>query len=368
MPDLPLDLLTTSRAASFKTCRRLHDLRYNIGLRRDRVSGPLRFGRIFHDAVEVWHDAEDDADATATGFDLIRTNYSDVPDYENETDWRVEEETVLRLFAGYVWLYGDRRRDEVVANERTFRVPLRNPTTGFRSRTFAFAGKIDRIVRLEDGRLAVRETKTTGENGVEDADSDFWKRLRIDSQISGYVIAARALGFAVETIQYDVIVKPNIRPRLVTKKIAFEWNLSGRYSGEVIPYNTRAETDSGFRESPTMFGARLAADIRDNPGKYFQRREIVRLDDEIDEYAHELAAIARDMNVARRRGFDYRNTSACLRPYRCEYFDLCAEGGFDGANPPSGFVIVDDVHPELELWRTTDADKPSDATAAGGSA
>jgi hypothetical protein len=89
---------------------------------------------------------------------------------------------------GYQWRWAGARL-EVVATEQAFRVPLVNPATGKATPTFELAGKIDGIVRLEDGRLAVKESKTCSEDLG--ADSDYWRRLRIDHQITLYMLAAR---------------------------------------------------------------------------------------------------------------------------------------------------------------------------------
>lgn len=46
-------------------------------------------------------------------------------------------------------------------------------------------------------------------------DSDLWRRLQIDSQISMYVLAARRLGYPVECVLYNVTRKPTIKPTAI---------------------------------------------------------------------------------------------------------------------------------------------------------
>jgi len=144
-----------------------------------------------------------------------------VPQWADATDWAVERETLKALLSGHFWRYGQdpaspdgqRRASDLAfeAVELSFDVPLVNPVTGALSRAFTLAGKIDGIVRLADGRLAVLEYKTAGEDIAPDA--DYWLRLRCDGQISLYVLAARALGYDVATVLYDVTRKRTIRLR-----------------------------------------------------------------------------------------------------------------------------------------------------------
>jgi hypothetical protein len=126
------------------------------------------------------------------------------------------------------------------------------------------AGKIDAIVKLADGRLAVLEYKTSGEDiGVE---ADYWLRLRCDPQISLYLLGARALGFDVSTVLYDVTRKPTIRLRK--------------------------------EEVPEQYGERLLADTGDRPDYYFSRREVPRREDELVEFRLELWQQAQQLRDA----------------------------------------------------------------------
>ena len=50
----------------------------------------------------------------------------------------------------------------------------------------------DRIVRLADGRLALQEYKTTTKDTA--PGGAYWARLRLDQQVSRYMLAARAEG------------------------------------------------------------------------------------------------------------------------------------------------------------------------------
>ena len=241
--------LTSTRLSLLRRCPRLHFYRYELGLSRTRTAAALRFGAAFHAGLEVYNrDAND-----AGGMRRVLSSYDVMPAWADPTDWAVERETFQSLFAGHLWRYGADNL-EFVAVEFSFHVPLVNPATGVRSRLYSLAGKMDGIVRLSDGRLAVLEYKTAGEDIA--PDSEYWLRLRRDGQISQYVLAARAMGYDVATVIYDVTRKPTIRLRQ--------------------------------NETPEAFGVRLLADIEARPDYYYQRREVPRLEDELREYQAEL--------------------------------------------------------------------------------
>lgn len=308
-------LLTHSRMSTFKTCAKKHYYAYEIGLRRASVAKPLRMGAAIHLGRDRWNQGDSQEDAIAQAVE----GYAVLPDWCNTDDlvaeWMLERQIVAVMLAGYFWRWGKPQR--VIASEFGFDMQIKNPDTGHNTPIFNLAGKIDGIVTLEDGRLAVAELKTTGES-IE-PDSDYWKRLRIDQQISAYFLAARAKGHDVQTVLYDVIRKPSIRPKLV----------------------------KGVRETVEEYGVRLTADIGERPDFYFARQEIPRLESDIEEFRWELWQLQGMIRDCQRLDRWPRNTSACLTMGRCPYFDLCCDGWKPENGLPAGFTYVDRVHSEL---------------------
>ena len=331
-------LLTHSRLSTMKTCARKHYLRYEIGLVRDRGSTPLRIGSNVHMGLELLTNGK----GIDAAIDAVCKNYADLPSWaltpEQVDEWYVECEKVLALITGYSRVYAA-DGFEVVASEISFDIPIRNPETGAPTPLFTFAGKIDRIIRLADGRLAVLETKTTSDSL--DPHSDYWNRLRIDTQISGYMHAARICGHDVQTVVYDVIRKPSIRPKAVTKAERAAATANASYFGLALT-ETCPE-----RETPQMFGARLLADIAERPEFYFCRREIPRMNSDLVEFEQELWDQTQIVRYHQKANRWPRSTAACVHPYKCEYCDVC----FNGIDPldgvPDGFKITDTAHPEL---------------------
>lgn len=323
------NLLTHSRMVSFKTCPRKHHYEYIAGIRRDIDGAPLRMGSALHEGIDILKSGRSLDEACQ----VVYQNYANVPAWattdEAIEEWTVECEIVLRLVTAWQWRW---QTDiiEVIATEQAFELPLINPATGAKSRTWNIAGKIDGIVRLADGRIAVMETKTTSDDLS--PDSDFWRRLRMDQQISHYMLAARTLGYAVETVYYDVLRKPGIRPKLIGKG------------------------DDKHRETASEYGDRLSIDISERPDFYLARREIPRLDSDLEEFRSELW----DIGKAISEGRSYRNTAACVSPYRCAYLNICSDNLDVSSHTPSGFVrLTSSLHPEL-----AGANHDNDRTAA----
>lgn len=310
-------VLTHSRLACFRDCPRKHYLRYELGLSAEDKSLALRVGTAFHAALE----------AIASGADpepIIDSQLAD--DYDAAM--------VAAMVTGHARRYAGQTL-EVVAAECEFNLPLRNPDSGSPSLVWTKAGKVDRIVRLADGRLALMEYKTTSQDFAPGA--DYWLRLHMDSQLSMYVIAARELGHEIDTVLYDVTRRPGLRPLKATPEAARKYtNKDGRL------YANQREND----ETPEEFAGRVAADIEARPDHYFARIEIARLDQDLNDCAHEVWQQQLAIRNAQRSGHWYRNPASCINPYPCEYLPVCQNRDL-ATRTPQGYRRNADVHPEL---------------------
>lgn len=210
-------------------------------------------------------------------------------------------------------------------------------------------------MRLRDGRLAVMEHKTTGDSI--DSGSDYWLRLRIDHQISLYMLAAKELGHDVQTVLYNVIRKPSIAPKQIPLldsngiKIVEDENGMRVMKKDGTPRES-GDAEKGYKlkqriEAPDEFGQRLAADIIARPEFYYARQEIPRLTADLDEFRWELWQQAQAIREAQRANRWIRNSGACLSMGRCPYLNVC-HNGLSTDELPAGFVRVANIHPELE--------------------
>lgn len=353
------ELLTHSRQDCFKQCRRKHFYAYELGMRPITDARALRMGSAFHAGVEGLGDTGD----IPAACDAVRQHYAELPIGFDVYWWEIERETVLSIVCAYQWRWANARL-EVIATEHAFRVPLRNPATGASTPNFDLAGKIDGIVRLEDGRLAVKETKTCSEDL--EAGSDYWRRLRMDHQISLYTIAARESGYDVSTVLYDVVRKPTIQPNPVPLtdadgvKIVHDANGNRVKNKDGKTWRQTASTSDGYvlQTRPCTvaeWGERLRADIAERPEHYYARQEIARLDQDLDEYRSELWDLQHQVRQAQLEGLHYRTVNRGTCQF-CPYFGICSTGQAINPNaPPEGFEILANPHPELEGINNVDS-------------
>lgn len=356
------DLLTHSRVRCFQTCQRKHYFRYELGIRRIGDSRPLRMGK----AVHIGLDSRAQGGSRDEAILAACAAYEVLPDWANSDDlmreWMVERETVAALLAGYFW-YWESRTDlspeinpvEIIESERAFVHPIRNPETGATTPLFRNAGKRDRIVRLADGRVAVIEAKTTGDSVA--VDSDYWVGLRVDDQISRYLNSAKDDGHQAVTVLYDVLHKPGIKPTNIPLLDGDGTKIVLDAAGERVrtkdgkKWRETGDTALGYvlqtrPETAEEYGKRLLADITERPDFYYARREIPRLQADLDDFALSLWQRQQQIRDAQRNGRWFRNSDACTAMGRCEYIDICHNCA--PLDPlPAGFERVQDIHPEL---------------------
>lgn len=345
LPQFPdAHLLTHSSEQAWKTCPRKFYLQYRAGIRPSHDSDALRLGSAFHLGLEQLKAGKHE-DEAASAIVMAYADH-DCPPWLEPEDFDVERETAVALVRGYARRWGADAIVKYVAVELSFDVAIVNPETGYETPTFRSAGKVDGIAELPDGRLALIEHKTTSESL--EAGSDYWSRLLMDGQISRYVLAARALGFDVQTTVYDVTRKPAIRPKQITKADRALATSRGHYHGVQLT-ETCPE-----RETPRLYGARLLADLTERPDFYFARNEIPRMESDLEEFRWEQWTMQRAIRQAeldaRTRGLAAwpRNTGACLSPYRCQFFDVCRGLRGDPAERvPDGYRRAERLHGEL---------------------
>lgn len=338
-------ILTHSSEASFKTCPRKYYLQYVLGIRPRHDSDALRIGTAFHVGLEQLKRGDTEDGAVMH----VRATYADAqcPPWLDAGGFAVEQETAVAMVRGYARRYAGDMILKTVAVELPFALPILNPATGQKCRNFVSGGKIDWIAELPDGQLALVDHKTTSDDIT--PGSDYWRRMLLDSQISRYVLAARDKGFDIRTTIYDVVKKPGIKPRNVTKAERGLATSRGDYHGLVL---TGACPE---RETPAMYGARLLADMVERPAFYFARMEIPRLDADLQEFRAESWALQRMIRECELNQESWgksawpRNTGACTQPYRCQFLDVCRGMTEDpDQEVPTGFKKVGVWHPELE--------------------
>lgn len=338
------ELLTASRMACLLACPRKHYWRYEVGLKPATDAHALRFGSAWHNAMEArWRGMDygaalADAIAQADSFEEIDVSM------------------LGGMLAGYYAQYdGVSEVVQTLHPEVEFCLPLDG------SRTFDSAGKIDGLGVLHDGRLVLIEHKTCGEDIG--PDSEYWQRLKFNPQIYQYVLAARALGWDVQTVLYDVTRKPGIRPATVPildeagGKIVIDDATGQRAMNK--NGTPKASGGAGFtvqsrKETPEEYGDRLAADTQARPEFYYARREVPILDQDLAEFETQRLVLGRSIlscrAETRRARMPEHGWPRNVGPMTCKFceFDaFCLQNlTVDTDNPPAGFR-VGAIHEEL---------------------
>jgi len=326
-------------------CPRKHFWAFEVGLRPETEALALRFGTAWHLAMG----------ARWSGADFETALAAAVPETVQLDELAIA--TLSGLLAGYYRRYQNEDLIKQVHPEVQFSQPMAN------SRTFEVAGKIDGLVELHDSRLALKEDKTTSDSIA--PDSDYWLRLRFNSQLMQYVLAARAMGWDVSTIIYDVVRKPAIEPRQIpllddrglkivndtTGQRVFKKDGSPRESGD----KEKGYTLQVRIETPREFATRLADDTQNRPDFYFARREVPILEGDLEEFQAQRLTLSRmilhcrqaEKKLSRReqawpRNVDERNCNSCA------YAGFCLQNTtVDLNHPPAGFAIRE-FNPELQ--------------------
>ena len=310
--------------ACARRCLREHYYRYELGIVRDTEAQYFKVGHAIHAALEIWH-STGDADKTVAVLAL---------------DDPYDQISALVLVDAYI----DHTQPLVFESVETqFELPLVNPETGYPSRTFVLAGKIDGLTADY-----VVEHKTTGEDIG--PDSEYWARLRVDPQISLYSLASNR-----NKVLYNVIRKPTIRPRQVPLldddgiKIVTDDATGERVQNKNGTWKQSATDGCTLHtrpETPSEFCARLREDICARPDFYFARREIPILADHMDEFRAEVWQQAKLLMECQRSGYWFRNVSR-VTCGNCQYANICLQSITVTPDAlPSGY-IKSEPHREL---------------------
>jgi hypothetical protein len=319
------------------TCPRKHYWRYERHLRSVVDAPALRFGSAWARAMEArWKGA--------TAEEVFDYAFSGVQKLDE-----LEAHTLIGMMNGYWDYYGDKDNMVQIAYPE---IEFNRPMAAIRS--FVDAGKIDGLCRLNDGRLALIEHKTTSDS-VE-PDSDYWTRLRFNPQILQYVAAARSLKWDVELVVYDVARKPSIRPKTIDVldqygvKMVLDRDGQRVFKKDGTPRTTGSEAD-GYtvqqrQETPEEFGGRLHADCKARPEFYFARREVPILDDLMEEFEQQRVAVGRMILGCRQQEMRLKSPEQAWPRAIGQACDYCEYSGFclqnikpDPANPPAGLAF-----------------------------
>ncbi len=325
--------ITYSQIGTFLSCAHRHYLAYVLGLRRKRDADALRLGSAVHLALELEARGESSQEAIAHVIERYETQIAAAEgkgDHDFADKLRYEAQTVTCMLTAYFWRWShlDARRD-VEDVEAIFSMPIRRPNSRVAMRRYVYAGKMDMLARgIIGGELALIEHKTTSD--TLEPGSPYWRRATFGMQISLYMLAARAIGQPCESIIYDVLRKPLLRPKQV------------RGEGRI--------------ETPVEFGERVWREAYGmdptNPDtaktmEMFERRVIHRTEEDLREAQQSLFDSVRLIDHAVKNNLHPQNDRSCHGFGTCEFYQVCSMQWAPPMAPPDGYEYVRDTHQEL---------------------
>lgn len=314
-----LPVVTNSEIKTFRRCQRLHFYTYILGYRPRHRAAELRMGSLVHVGLEAWWKTAGNLQAA---LNAVNAGSSDP----------LELTRARVLIEGYHYRWAD-EPIVVIDVEKEFRVPITHPDTGAVSHAAELAGKFDAVCQL--GRhMMIPEHKTSSED-ITDG-SVYWVSLRLEAQVSTYLLAAQALGIDARGVLYDVIGKPGLEPKSATPLERRKYTKKGQlYAGQ-------RDTDESLEE----FEARLRAEIAEYPEHYYRRAEIVRTDADLREAALDIWDAAESIHAARAAHYHPRSPDACRAFGRlCSFFGVCSRE--ERLEEGMKFEKLESVHQEL---------------------
>ena len=296
-----LAIISNSMRASMQACAQTCEFEHIMRRVPIMTALPLAMGTVFHAGTEAinsgkpWQPVID-----AASLDVgLESTY--------------DQAKLEGMLTCYEAMYAPRGDIEFLEHEKRIDAPVVNPLTGKKSRTWAFAGRMDALIRML-GKKWIFETKTTSSDISPGA--PWWQRQFMQPQGKLYIAALRNGGGEhsdVAGIVYDVARKPDVKPLLATPIEKRKYNKDGSLS-------KRCRLQD---ESVAQYKSRVVQKIMDNPEAYFQRH-ILEVENTRDAEFN-LWNVAKSISSSKKAGIFPKNSGHCFKWNRpCQYFDVCS--------------------------------------------
>lgn len=289
-----METLTYSRIKARKNCPMHEHIRHDLRLVPKIQKESLGMGSAVHLGLET-----DDIEKAVAYFDDEKPSTQ-----EDANALEIKRATVRAMLAGYFEKFG--HWPEGTRKEQQFDIPIVNPATGAKSKTFRLRGKIDAITYI-DGMPWIVEYKTASQ-----INNGYFERLELDDQITTYMYAHKKIyGKDAAGVIYRVLKKPGIKQ---TKK-----------------------------ESLEQFCRRLEQDYIGRPEFYFFEQRYYRSPEDLERFEKELWAFTKQYLYERKAGIHTKNASRYLDWGKCEYMPICL-------NEPDWELFYEErkIHEELQ--------------------
>ncbi len=305
-------VLTYSSTSAFKACRRKYQYAYVDQIKPKEEPRPLRFGSVFHTALEMYYRGETPGAILDKIDELFSKVEIDPLNTELQMEVEQDRELVKTIYGRYIQHYACENIQPILL-ESQGEVPILNPKTGRPSRNWTFRFKVDGVVQDSNGFYWIIEHKTASQ-----INTQYIKSLTMDTQCVAYIDAIRrTFPLDIKGVIYNVVLKDAPKPPALLKKgglsIAKNQNTTAELFRDAIIENGLDEAD--YAEHLEWLEA--------NQKQFFYREWLVFPEELIQEWRQEIWQIAQDVREAEKKKAWYKNTAQCTKYGICQYFDIC---------------------------------------------
>lgn len=228
---------------------------------------------------------------------------------------QTDVEKVRALMIGYAYHYWDDGYT-TLGIEVPFTFPVMDAETDKPIKDASHGGIVDAI-RTKSDRLFFQDTKT-----IKGRPSPMYlDMLMTAAQPMQYAVAALQEGLDLDGFIWDVVSKPGIARKKLSKKAVAEIE-NGTYEG----FPLREEYKGEEKETPVLYGMRLFVDVTEDPTKYFSRHLVPLTKERLYRFAEDQSKLTKSILHSKENPDTvYRNRNACgAYNKKCEFHQLCA--------------------------------------------
>lgn len=282
-----------SRLQQFLTCPQSYQHRYIRGAVPRKRPTYFVFGSAIHKFIEIFYRTK----STEMALRAVENEFKAVDtsplNREEIHELEVDKQTALGIASVYPNFYkADFDNYKTFLTEQKFTLTL---PCGEK-----YYGTIDGLIQDHAGDWWILETKTASAQTV---NADYFERVKIDSQVAGYMHGAKhMLGSFPRGVVYNVIKKPSIRLKNGESLQAFQKRVFQEY---------------------TQFATEKA---------YFTRHELLVAEHRLNSWLGDTDRLVVELATKHKEGdkWWHKNTGACRANFgSCAYLPACVAGQYN---------------------------------------
>lgn len=277
-----------SRLQQYLTCPRSFKHRYLMKMVSKKKPTYFVLGEAIHKFIEFYYRTKDKTMALKQIDNVFKTVKTELLNREEMHDLECDKSIAYGIAEAYPTFYkADFDEFKTFLTEQTFKIPLPNSS-------HTYYGTLDALLQDHAGDWWILETKTAAAQSLND---DYFERVKIDSQVSGYMHGGKhIIGVYPRGVIYNVIKKPAIR-------------LKNGESLQAFQQRVRQEYISFAKEK-----------------NYFQRQQLVVSTHRLETWAEDTSRLVNFVadKIATKDKHWHMNTGACRANYgSCTYMNAC---------------------------------------------